>query len=107
MKKIISVAMTLTLATFVVAEDGAQSRAQVRFTVGEADENGVFTAKLSVHNTTFLGLQFGITFDQDVVAVVDAEGKPTDRFDDAVICYPFQEDGRSFSFTNAKQKAFQ
>ena len=37
------------------AADEVKNEAKVKFTIGEPDENGIFTAKLSLHNVTFLG----------------------------------------------------
>lgn len=112
-KKVLSVcmaaAMLATASCAVVLAEDAQptvseaeeikNDAKVKFTIGEADENGIFSAKLSLHNVDFLGMQFGIVFNQDVIAAVDGDGNPTERLEDATTFYPFDFDGASVAFT--------
>ena len=108
MKRILSavlaIAMIFSMATFaVVAEDAvadsAKAEPTVRFTVGEADENGVFQAKLSMHNAQFLTVGFYCSFNQDVIQLVNENGEPTEKFDEAVITYPAMIDEEAFWFT--------
>ncbi len=84
------------------AADEVKSEAKVKFTIGEPDENGIFTAKLSLHNLKFLGIQFGITFNSSIINVVDEEGNSTESFEKAVICYPAEVDDRYINFDQLK-----
>ena len=109
MKKILSafvaVTMLLSMMAFVaVAEEVAEAVPTVRFTVGEADENGVFDAKLSMHNAQFLTMGFFCSFNQEVVQLVNENGEPTDEFGEAVTAYPAVVDGTEFSFTPLRNK---
>lgn len=81
------------------AADEITSEAKVKFVVGEPDENGVFSAKLSLHNVSFLGMQFGIVFNKDIVVAVDEEGIPTDLLESAAKFYPFSFNGADVAFT--------
>lgn len=112
MKKAFSVCLAsimLVAAPFVIsaedtadvaapAADEVNSEAAVRFTVGEPDENGIFTAKLSLHNLSFLGMQFGINFNKDAILAVDESGNPTDSLESATIFYPFEFNGAQLQF---------
>ncbi len=81
LSSLIAVAMLLSVMSFVVlAEEEQKSVASVQFVVGEADENGIFTATLSIHNVAFISYQFGIGFDKNVVNLVDEKGTPSDSF---------------------------
>ncbi|HBL81609.1 MAG TPA: hypothetical protein DD391_03275 [Clostridiales bacterium] len=80
------------------AADEVKNEAKVKFTIGEPDESGIFTAKLSLHNMQFLALQFGITFNNSVINAVDKEGNPTEDFEKAVICYPVDINGMMLNF---------
>ena len=113
MKKAFSVCLAsimLVTAPFVIsaedtadvaapAADEVNSEAAVRFTVGEPDENGIFTAKLSLHNLQFLAMEFGISFDNSVINFVDEEGNPTSDFSEAGICNPVQVEGSAFNLS--------
>lgn len=80
------------------AADEVKNEAKVNFTIGEPDENGIFTAKLSLHNVTFLGMQFGITFNKDVIVAVNEEGVPANDLDSATTFYPFNFNGSNVTF---------
>jgi len=99
---VLAVAMLLTIASFVAVAE--EKRVKVLFTVGEADENGIFTAELSLHNTTFLGMQFGITFNKDAIVAVDEEGNPAQRFGDAITCYPYILNEAELNFMQVNTK---
>lgn len=116
LKKVLSVCMTafiLATASCLIisaedAEDAApvvnevNSEATVKFTVGEPDDNGIFTAKLSLHNLSFVSLQFSFNFDKDVIQAVDENGNPTDDFSEFAVCYPADVDGNSQDLTQVK-----
>lgn len=111
LKKALSVCMAATMLVTVScitvlaedtqdiapAADEVKNEAKVKFTIGEPDENGIFTAKLSLHNMQFLALQFGITFNNSVINAVDKEGNPTEDFEKAVICYPANVNGKKIN----------
>lgn len=112
--KVLSVCMTafilVTASCLIISAEGAEdavpavnevkSEATVKFTVGEPDDNGIFTAKLSLHNANFLGMQFGINFNKDVILAVDENGDPADELESAADFYPFDFDGAKVAFTN-------
>lgn len=79
-------------ADAALATEKVQSDATVKLIVGEPDDNGIFTAKLSIHNANFLGMQFGFNYNKSVVVAVDENGKPTDQLREATTFYPFEKD---------------
>lgn len=84
------------------AADEITSEAKVKFVVGEPDENGVFSAKLSLHNMKFLAFQFGITFNGSVVNLVDEAGNTAEDFDEVAVSYPANVDGKSMDFSEVE-----
>lgn len=106
MKRILSafvaVTMLLSMTVFVAAE--TSEKPQVLFTVGEADDNGVFSAVLSMHNAAFLGMQFGITYNKDAIVAVDSAGEATEDFNKAVTAYSYETEESSIGFTLVNKK---
>ncbi len=106
----LSVALLLTTLCFAVGAEetvdliSAEAEAKVLFTVGEADENGVFTAKLSLHRLTFLGMEFGILYNKDVIAPVNADGELTDSFSDMAVANEFVSGEKTLRFTYLSSK---
>ena len=84
------------------AADEVKNEAKVKFTIGEPDENGIFTAKLSLHNLKFVSLQFSFNFNKDVIKAVDAEGNPTDDFNEFAVCNPAKVEGTNQELTQVK-----
>lgn len=117
LKKALSVCLAAMLVSapcmMVSAEETAdavattgevKSDAAVKLTVGEPDDNGIFTAKLSIHNANFLGMQFGFNYNKDVVVAVDENGEPTDQLRKATTFYPFEKDGLCAEFIVVNSK---
>ena len=78
-----AVAVLLSMMTFVAVAEEKEILSQeslVQFIVGEADERGVFTATLSIHNAEFISYQFGIVFDKNVITLVNKEGEASEKF---------------------------
>ena len=102
----ITVAMLLSITPLAItAEETSvgtlvpEAAKVVRFTVGEADENGVFVAKLSMHNLQFLAMGFSFSFNKDVIQLVDETGAATDEFSKAVLAYPVVSGEKVHRFT--------
>ncbi len=105
----VAIAMLLSMTAFVGAAEettvvSAKAEPTMRFTVGEADENGVFQAKLTVHNTQFLVVGFFCSFNQEVIQLVNESGEPSEKLDEVVTAYPAVIDGAAVSFTPVQQK---
>lgn len=89
MKKIISIlciiTMIFTLAVSVSAKKDDTPVASVIFEANAPDEDGYFTATLTVKNADFLGFQASLFYDKEAVTPVSFETKePTVNFADAV-----------------------
>ena len=107
-KKLIALmAVFLIIASFVTqtvfaddAEIKTVEKPRVEFVISDIDENGFATASLMIYNATFAGGQFGFSFDNKVIQIVNRETKKaTEVFSEAGILYNFENEKGVHKFT--------
>lgn len=81
-------------------ETKTAEKPRVEFVISEIDEDGFATASLMIYNATFSGAQFGFSFDNKVLQLVDKETKEkSEDFDKVATLYNFETEEGTHKFT--------
>ena len=100
---LISALSCVVFAEEAVAEEKMQ---RAEFVISEPDENGYATASLMIYDSTFIGAQFGFSFDNAVLQLVDKETKEaSEDFDKVATLYDYETEKNTYEFKTIACKA--
>ncbi|MBE7039268.1 MAG: copper amine oxidase N-terminal domain-containing protein [Ruminococcaceae bacterium] len=105
---VVALILISAMCQVIFAEEAAPEAKMQRaeFIVSEPDENGCATASLVIYDSKFSGAQFGFSFDNTVLQLVDRETKePSEEFNKIATLYDYKTDAGVHDFKSVGCKA--
>ncbi len=100
---LISALSCVVFAEEAIAEEKMQ---RAEFVISEPNENGYATASLMIYDSKFIGAQFGFSFDNSVLQLVDKETKEaSEDFEKVATLYDYETEDNTYEFKAVACKA--